>query len=392
MQKDDQDQGAGVVGHVQSAREATAAELRAIAAFIRVPGNIWIEDPIDQCARVLEHRAAYLLSRAVLETEPPPLSDSERVGTERSAKEKSLSDLSSIDVEQARQRVITQAFVSGQMNAQLKYADDLTRPTLKLLQAKAYALAQESLNDLLAAVVAQSRLDQLLPIAALVNAYHNEGTALSAAETIRAIADRLGPPMEAQSRRQNDDAGAALLRVDPSTAVQTETLPNRAGTEPRLTAAETVARLRELRKQMLVSAFRRPLYMDPQAIDSAIALLDPAIVAIKWRDIATAPQDGSAFRAYSPSLIHADFNPWGSVEACFDGERFIGAEWDGQHDIWNTVFLDGRATHWMPLPEPPTVVGSGNHASPEQADPPHRSAAQKENSTLVPQSRHQETP
>lgn len=74
-----------------------------------------------------------------------------------------------------------------------------------------------------------------------------------------------------------------------------------------------------------------------------------------WQPISTAPKDGTAFRAYGPSLVHPDFNPWGSVEAVFDGERFIGAEWDGQHDIWNTVFLDGRATHWMPLPDPPQI-------------------------------------
>lgn len=55
-------------------------------------------------------------------------------------------------VEQAKARVITQAFVAGQMDAQLKHADELTRPSLKLLQAKAYALAQESMEALIASV------------------------------------------------------------------------------------------------------------------------------------------------------------------------------------------------------------------------------------------------
>jgi hypothetical protein len=36
----------------------------------------------------------------------------------------------------------------------------------------------------------------LLKIAGLVNGYHNDGTTLTAAETLRAIADALGPPME----------------------------------------------------------------------------------------------------------------------------------------------------------------------------------------------------
>lgn len=73
---------------------------------------------------------------------------------------------------------------------------------------------------------------------------------------------------------------------------------------------------------------------------------------LSWQPFESAPRDGTPFRAYGPSFVHADFNPWGSVEACFDGERFIGAEWDGQHDIWTTVFLDGRATHWQPFPDP----------------------------------------
>jgi hypothetical protein len=41
---------------------------------------------------------------------------------------------------------------------------------------------------------------KLLEIAGLVNAYHNDGTTRSAAETLRAIADVLGPPMEARVR------------------------------------------------------------------------------------------------------------------------------------------------------------------------------------------------
>jgi hypothetical protein len=71
----------------------------------------------------------------------------------------------------------------------------------------------------------------------------------------------------------------------------------------------------------------------------------------EWQPMETAPKDGTPFRAYGPSLLHEDFNPWASVEACFDGERFVGAVWDGQHDVWRTDFIE--FTHWMPLPEPP---------------------------------------
>lgn len=69
-----------------------------------------------------------------------------------------------------------------------------------------------------------------------------------------------------------------------------------------------------------------------------------------WQPRETAP-DTQVFRAYGPTLIHPDFNPQGSVEACWDGERFIGAVWDGQFDCWNTVEIE--FTHWMPLPAAP---------------------------------------
>lgn len=72
----------------------------------------------------------------------------------------------------------------------------------------------------------------------------------------------------------------------------------------------------------------------------------------QWQPIETAPRDGTPFRAYAEDLIHEDFNPGGSVEAIFEGDGgFIGAVWDGQFDIWNTVSI--VPTHWMPLPDPP---------------------------------------
>lgn len=72
----------------------------------------------------------------------------------------------------------------------------------------------------------------------------------------------------------------------------------------------------------------------------------------EWQPIETAPKDGTPFRVYAPSLIDLDFNPGGSAEAVYDPERIIAAKWDGQHDVWATVFVDD-ATDWMPLPPPP---------------------------------------
>lgn len=74
--------------------------------------------------------------------------------------------------------------------------------------------------------------------------------------------------------------------------------------------------------------------------------------ALKWQNVGTAPKDGTPFRAYSADLVHPDFNPWGSVEAVFDGEQFIGAVWDGQFDCWNTVPIN--PTLWMPIEDSPS--------------------------------------
>lgn len=84
----------------------------------------------------------------------------------------------------------------------------------------------------------------------------------------------------------------------------------------------------------------------------ATALANEAAKGEQWQSTETAPRDGTTFRAYSPELVHPDFNPWGSVECVFDGEQFIGAVWDGQFDCWNTVPV--TPTLWMPLPDSPS--------------------------------------
>ena len=81
-----------------------------------------------------------------------------------------------------------------------------------------------------------------------------------------------------------------------------------------------------------------------------------AVSRREWHPAVSAPRDGSAFRAYDQSFVDPDFNPLGSVEACFDGERYVGAVWDGQFDCWNTVAIS--FTYWMPLPASP-VAPSG---------------------------------
>ena len=70
-----------------------------------------------------------------------------------------------------------------------------------------------------------------------------------------------------------------------------------------------------------------------------------------WQSADSAPRDGSPFRVYGPALVDVDFTPSGQVEACFDGEKFIGAVWDGQHDVWRTEFIDDKFTHWQSIPQ-----------------------------------------
>lgn len=72
-----------------------------------------------------------------------------------------------------------------------------------------------------------------------------------------------------------------------------------------------------------------------------------------WRPIATAPKDGTPIRIYADGLKDEDFNPSGSVEGFWqDGEGWLGAVWNPQHDYW--MALPMKPTHWQPLPEPPS--------------------------------------
>lgn len=94
---------------------------------------------------------------------------------------------------------------------------------------------------------------------------------------------------------------------------------------------------------------------DKAALKSALAFVvtRPAQPVDRgWLPIETAPLDGTVFRAYSVDLVHPDFNPWGTVEAVFDGEKIIGAVWDGQFDCWNTVPIS--PTHWQSMPDSPS--------------------------------------
>ena len=72
---------------------------------------------------------------------------------------------------------------------------------------------------------------------------------------------------------------------------------------------------------------------------------------MKWQPIKTVPKDGSVFLVYGPNLVHEDFNPEGIEFAMHNGQEMVGSLWNPVHDHWELVPI--RATHWIPLPQPP---------------------------------------
>lgn len=56
----------------------------------------------------------------------------------------------------------------------------------------------------------------------------------------------------------------------------------------------------------------------------------------RWRPIETAPKDGTAMRIYTSHLV------------CLDS-HFSDGHWRDHYGNG----IDGKATHWMPLPPPP---------------------------------------
>ena len=73
-----------------------------------------------------------------------------------------------------------------------------SRMSVEMIAMAAWSVARELAERGAAGGLPPSPLlDTVGTIAGLVNSYHNDGTTLTAAETIRAIADVLGPPMAA---------------------------------------------------------------------------------------------------------------------------------------------------------------------------------------------------
>jgi hypothetical protein len=89
--------------------------------------------------------------------------------------------------------------------------------------------------------------------------------------------------------------------------------------------------------------------------DAIIAALRPTDTG--WRDIATAPRDGTPILAFNPMVgvyNTAWTNQWTGHNPSADYEGFPCGFW-GRLGAW-----DCAPTHWMPLPTAPTDTGA-NH-------------------------------
>lgn len=72
----------------------------------------------------------------------------------------------------------------------------------------------------------------------------------------------------------------------------------------------------------------------------------------KWRPISTAPKDGTYIIVYRPK---------------FDGGYIprVGIDYWSEklHGVWAKSRKDTPPTHWMPLPDPPSVTKERNDAT-----------------------------
>lgn len=72
----------------------------------------------------------------------------------------------------------------------------------------------------------------------------------------------------------------------------------------------------------------------------------------EWRNISTAPKDGTSVLCYDPLSRRNDPDAVG---------RICTMRWDGK--VWRVdihSFVSFDPTHWQPLPEPPPRAGMGS--------------------------------
>jgi hypothetical protein len=97
--------------------------------------------------------------------------------------------------------------------------------------------------------------------------------------------------------------------------------------------------------------------------DAIIAALPDMIEPPAWQDISTAPRDGTEILLFTSchGVCQAGFQQGVWEDHWEFGPEYTGSVWVCCDDIFQIEvdeapegYLDGIATHWQPLPAPPT--------------------------------------
>ena len=77
---------------------------------------------------------------------------------------------------------------------------------------------------------------------------------------------------------------------------------------------------------------------------------------MEWMEIDSAPKDGTEFQAWIKSEYREDDFGFWEPRCRFNEDGALGiwrrVDYDGEG--WDYGLIHLRATHWMPLPQPPT--------------------------------------
>lgn len=89
-----------------------------------------------------------------------------------------------------------------------------------------------------------------------------------------------------------------------------------------------------------------------------IARIETLEKALEWQPIETAPKDKSILLA-NASNGYMVCGAWATSIDTGESAWRIGSSWEDDEHVC-LILKEGVATHWMPLPEPPTEATKGD--------------------------------